>query len=65
MKAVKIVMGIVTVLIVAPIWLYLLYQILVRVQATELMFFLFWIYVPVMLLTNILSQIIINQKEGK
>ena len=33
-------------LIVLPIWYYLLYQILVRVEATELMMFLFWVYVP-------------------
>ena len=30
-----------------PIWFYLLYQVLVRVQASELMWFLFWVYVPV------------------
>lgn len=33
-------------LITLPIWYYLLYQILVRVDASELMFFLFWVYVP-------------------
>lgn len=32
-----------------PIWFYLLYQILKRVQASELMMFLFWVYVPVMI----------------
>jgi hypothetical protein len=29
-----------------PIWFYLFYQILQRVQASELMMFLFWIYLP-------------------
>ena len=37
-----------------PIWYYLVYQILIRVHATELMMFLFWIYVPVTLLVQIL-----------
>jgi hypothetical protein len=32
--------------IVYSIWYYLLFQILTRVQATDLMWFLFWIYVP-------------------
>jgi hypothetical protein len=33
--------------IILPIWYYLLYQILRRVEATDLMWFLFWVYVPV------------------
>lgn len=33
-----------------PIWFYLLYQVLVRVNASELMWFLYWVYVPVALL---------------
>lgn len=33
--------------ITIPIWYYLLYQILVRVGASELMMFLFWVYLPV------------------
>ena len=33
--------------IVTPIWYYLLYQILVTINASELLMFLFWIYVPV------------------
>jgi hypothetical protein len=29
-----------------PIWFYLLYNILKKINASELMMFLFWIYVP-------------------
>jgi hypothetical protein len=47
-----------TVFITAPIWYYLLYQVLVRVEATELMWFLYWIYVPVSLLLAILLRIV-------
>lgn len=45
--------GIIAIFITLPIWFYLLYQILVRVQASELMFFLFWIYLPATLLVSI------------
>ena len=43
--------------LVAPIWYYLLYQILIRVDASELMFFLYWVYVPVALATNAMVKI--------
>lgn len=29
-----------------PIWFYLLYKILEAVQASELMWFLYWVYLP-------------------
>ena len=59
----KIALALMTVFITIPIWFYLLYQILVRVQASELMFFLFWIYVPVMLFTQIISQVISRENK--
>ena len=43
MKKLSAVIGL---LLVMPIWYYLFYQALVRVSASELMFFLFWVYVP-------------------
>jgi len=49
--------------ITTPIWYYLLYQILVRVNATELMFFLFWVYVPLGIITQILIKIC--EKDNK
>jgi len=57
MEKAEIVAGIMSLFITGPIWFYLLYQILVRVQASELMFFLFWIYVPVCMLGNIIAKI--------
>ena len=36
----------VSTVIVFPIWFYLLHQVLVRINASELMWFLFWVYVP-------------------
>jgi hypothetical protein len=54
MKAIN---AILVLLISAPIWYYLLYQILVRVNASELMFFLYWVYMPVAILASIIGKI--------
>ena len=40
-----------------PIWFYLLYQILVRINASELMFFLFWIYLPLSLVLFVIIKL--------
>lgn len=53
MKKVANVLGL---LVTTPIWYYLLYKILRSVNATELMMFLFWIYVPAGLLVRILTE---------
>ncbi len=57
----KLVSFILSVVIALPIWFYLMYQILVRVQASELMWFLFWVYVPVTILSFAVAKMI----EGK
>ena len=57
MKKMSIFNGVLAVLIAAPIWYYLLYQILVRVNASELMFFLYWVYLPVGLIGQTLAKI--------
>ena len=44
-----------------PIWLYLVYKILLLVEATELMWFLYWIYVPAVVLVSVLN-IILDEK---
>ncbi len=50
--------------VITPIWYYLMYQVLVRVQATELMWFLFWVYVPVSIVVQIISKLIEAEKKG-
>ena len=40
-----------------PIWFYLLYKILVAINATELMFFLFWIYFPLPIISSVLLKL--------
>jgi len=52
----KKIVGILGVFVVMPIWYYLFYQILARVEATELMFFLFWVYLPVGILMQIMKE---------
>lgn len=47
MKGLKIAVGLVTMFVTIPIWYWLVYQILERVQATQLMWFLYWVYAPV------------------
>ena len=58
MKTAQVVSLIGSIFIISPIWFYLWYQVLVRVHATELMFFLFWVYVPAAILIGILNKII-------
>lgn len=42
----KVLASALTILLTLPIWLLLVYQILVRVEASELMWFLYWAYLP-------------------
>ena len=56
-KNMKAIAGLLALFISAPIWYYLLYQILVRVNASELMFFLYWIYLPVSIFAGALTKI--------
>ena len=46
----KAILAILATFVSLPIWLYLLYQILESVNANELMWFLYWVYVPVTLI---------------
>ena len=58
----KIIAALLGLFVVLPIWFYLLYQVLVRVQASELMWFLFWVYVPVSLFVAVLGRIFDDKK---
>lgn len=46
-----------TIFVVMPIWFFLLYRILQAVNAGELMWFLYWVYLPVTLLVAVLTRI--------
>lgn len=53
MKELKIITGLIAVCLSLPIGLWLQYQVLKRVDASELMFFLFWVNVPLMVFIQI------------
>ncbi len=53
----KILISCIRVFLTLPIWLYLIYKILVLVNATELMWFLFWVYVPLIFFVQIASDV--------
>lgn len=56
MKA-KAIVGLLSLFLTIPIWYYLLYKMLEKVGASELMWFLFWIYVPVNMLCAFLVRV--------
>lgn len=50
-------LGVIAILVSQPIWYYLLYQVLDRVEASDLMWFLYWVYVPVSILVAIIAKL--------
>lgn len=62
-KKAKTVSGVLAVLFTMPIWFYLLFQILYRVEASELMWFLYWGYVPIGMAIAIIK--VITDQETK
>jgi hypothetical protein len=57
MKKGKVIEILLAVFISLPIWYFLMFNILKRVNASELMWFLFWVYVPLSIFLIILSKI--------
>ena len=54
----KNILGLLSLLITLPIWYYLLYQILIRVNASELMMFLYWVYLPFSILLGVMAKLV-------
>jgi len=61
-KALKVISGILGIFVTLPIWYYILYQVLTAIKATELTWFLFWVYLPVSIFVSTLTKIIENSK---
>ena len=57
MKALVIIIGILSIFVILPIQFYLQYQILERVNATQLMWFLFWVNLPTVILMQVVTKI--------
>ena len=58
MKALKMIGAITALLITAPIWFFLLYRILQAVNASELMWFLYWIYLPASVVVGLIGKLV-------
>lgn len=56
MKKLETVKILVAFLITIPIWFYLLHSILVAINATDLQFFLFWVYVPFTMFVHLVKE---------
>lgn len=52
------VLGILSSFLIMPMWFWLLYQILQRVNATETMWLIYYVYVPLSLVLNISFKIV-------
>ena len=46
MKKIRLVLWLLALLIIGPMWYYLMYKILQMINATELMWFVYWVYAP-------------------
>lgn len=57
MNIAKAITGFISLLVTLPIWYYLMYKILDSVNASELMWFLFWIYVPTSVLASVIAKL--------
>jgi len=58
MEKLRIVNGLMALFVTLPIWFYLLYQLLSAVGASELSWFLYWIYVPVTMLVTFIAKLL-------
>lgn len=53
----KAVAGLLGLFVVLPIWYFLLYRVLASVNATEVMWLLYWIYIPIGVLVQVLTKL--------
>ena len=58
MKKTRIAAALLALFVTWPIWFYLLYKILESVNASELMWFLYWIYTPASILVGIVAKLV-------
>ena len=60
MKKLKVINGILAIFLVLPIWFYIMYQVLDAISATELTWFLYWVYLPVSTIVTFISKVLEN-----
>jgi hypothetical protein len=57
MNGLRLFVGLMAIFILTPIWYYLLFKILQATNATDLMWFLYWVYVPVGIVVGIAGKL--------
>ena len=62
MKAATIIAGLLALFISLPIWFYLMHYLLVAIAASDLAFFLFWVYVPVTVFIHVITKLVERAK---
>ena len=55
--------GLLSLFVVLPIWFYLMFSVLKMVGATDIMWLLYWVYVPVLSLSNVLIKLAARECE--
>jgi hypothetical protein len=60
MGKLKVVNGLLAVFVTLPLWLGIMYKVLETIEASELLWFMFWIYVPVSVLVSGISRLLDN-----
>lgn len=58
MAALKALSAIIVLLLTLPIWFYLLYKVLQAVNASDLMWFLYWIYIPATFIASAIGKLV-------
>lgn len=58
MKAIRIITGMLVIFVTLPIWFFLIYTLLQAAHVDRLVWFLFWIYVPVTIFANVVDKIV-------
>lgn len=64
MKAMKTVVAFLSLLVVTPIWFFLMFTILSAIHVDRLVWFLFWVYIPARFLLELLGAIILGGQKG-
>jgi hypothetical protein len=49
---------IIAICLTLPIWYYIMYYILTQINASELVWFLYWVYVPFGVFVNVVNKLI-------
>ena len=63
MKKATIVAILLSIFVELPIWFFLLITILSKLNVDRLVWFLFWVYVPTVIISTIIAKVVAGDKE--